>query len=106
MRKTILPIVFVCFLVSTIGIHQMSFAAPTEQAASTGKTRKHQVVKNDTWYSLAKKYAVPYADLRAANTGVDNLRIGDTVTIPVAGKEKQKDSVQEKKKSPEAIKVT
>jgi LysM repeat protein len=107
MRKTFLPIVYVCFLVSTICVQQMSFAAPTEQSASTGKTRKHQVVKDDTWYSLAKKYAVPYADLRAANSGVsDTLRIGDTLTIPAAVKEKQKNSAQEKKKSPDAEKVT
>jgi len=95
-----------CFLLSTLCVHEVSFAAPKEQSATTGKTRKHKIVKDDTWYSLAKKYAVPYVDLRAANKGaIDILRIGDTLLIPVAVTEKQKDNAQEKKKPSEEKKA-
>lgn len=45
--------------------------------------KNHRVKKNETLYSLAKKYHVSVADLKSANNMVDtHLRLGDTLIIP------------------------
>lgn len=57
--------------------------AAEEQSASGSK--KHQVLGDETLYSISKKYNRPIADLVKANPQVkDGLRIGMELTIPEA----------------------
>jgi LysM repeat protein len=45
--------------------------------------KNHRIKKNETLYSLAKKYHVSVADLKSANNMVDTrLRLDDTLIIP------------------------
>ena len=45
--------------------------------------KTHRVKKNETLYSLAKKYHVPLAELKSANNlGNNHVKTGDTLIIP------------------------
>jgi len=57
------------------------------QDSSSGKKTKawHRVEKGDTWYSIARKYGVVYADLRQANPAIpETLHQGDSLALPVS----------------------
>jgi LysM repeat protein len=57
-------------------------------ARPAGVTRTHRVEWGDTWYGIARQYAVTAAELAAANPDVDpsRLRSGEVLRIPgVAG---------------------
>jgi LysM repeat protein len=48
-----------------------------------GHPARHIIEKGDTWYSVARKYNVVYADLRQANPAVpETLHVGDTLSLP------------------------
>ncbi len=69
MRKSIILFVL-CLLIVTFP--SVTFAAKT-----------HKVKKNDTLYSLAKKYHVPVNDIKSANNLVNrHIRSGDVLIIP------------------------
>jgi LysM repeat protein len=48
---------------------------------------RHKVSAGDTWYSIARKYEIPYAQLRLANKGAaESLSIGQMVNVPSKAK--------------------
>lgn len=59
--------------------------APTEPAP-TGEAKVHVVAKNDSFYTMSKKYGVSMKAIEAANPGVDSakLKIGQKLNIPAA----------------------
>lgn len=59
-------------------------AAPAVPAA--GEAKVHVVAKNDSFYSMSKKYGVSMKAIEAANPGVDStkLKLGQKVNIPPA----------------------
>ncbi len=59
-----------------------SGGTPTAPAA-TPRTRTHTVAQGETLWSIARRYNVTVDQLRAANRlQGDNVRIGQTLTIP------------------------
>src|ERR1035437_2080647 len=65
-----IKIVVICLIVLTLPT--LVFAAKT-----------HRVKKNETLYSLAKKYHVSLTELKSANNLLKNqVKIGDTLIIP------------------------
>ena len=62
--------------------------------------KTHRVKKNETLFSLAKKYHVPLTELKSANNLVRNqVKVGDTLIIPSRSVASGND---EKGKSPSA----
>ena len=55
-------------------------------AAPTGEAKVHVVVKNDSFYTMSKKYGVGMKAIEAANPGVDStkLKLGQKINIPAA----------------------
>ncbi len=77
---------FLCLLL--VVFPSVSFAAKT-----------HKIKKNDTLYSLAKKYHVSVNDVKSANNLVDShLRCGDMLIIPSKSSAKNRNAVTGKKK--------
>lgn len=62
-----------------------SAAAPTPRPAA--RPRTHTVAPGETFYGIARRYAVTSAALRAANPDArwENLRTGETLRIPATG---------------------
>lgn len=60
--------------------------APAAPAAPVAEAKVHVVAKNDSFYSLSKKYGVSMKAIEAANPGVDStkLKLGQKVNIPAA----------------------
>ncbi len=54
--------------------------------APTGEAKVHVVAKNDSFYTMSKKYNVSMKAIETANPGVDStkLKIGQKVNIPAA----------------------
>lgn len=55
-------------------------------AAPAGEAKVHVVAKNDSFYTMSKKYGVGMKAIEAANPGVDStkLKIGQKINIPAA----------------------
>lgn len=60
--------------------------APEPPAAPAGEAKVHVVAKNDSFYTMGKKYGVTMKAIEAANPGVDStkLKIGQKINIPAA----------------------
>ena len=63
--------------------------APTPEPAPlapAGEAKVHVVAKNDSFYTMSKKYGVGMKAIEAANPGVDStrLKIGQKINIPAA----------------------
>jgi len=63
--------------------------APVPEPASlapAGEAKVHVVAKNDSFYTMSKKYGVGMKAIEAANPGVDStrLKIGQKINIPAA----------------------
>lgn len=58
--------------------------AQRQQPPSAGGT--HKVEPRETWYGISRLYQVPVKELIMANQGIDTLRPGMQIIIPVAGK--------------------
>ena len=58
--------------------------SPPPQPPSTGPEKEHVIAKNDSFYTLGKKYGVGYKAIAEANPGVNpnKLKIGDKIKIP------------------------
>jgi len=86
---------------------------PTNASASNVKSsgpkfKIHKVEPKETLYSISRKYKVNIEDLKKANPGVSDIRIGQSINVPieskgeVAGKEeKAKEEKSETVKVPE-----
>ncbi|MDA1277255.1 MAG: LysM peptidoglycan-binding domain-containing protein [Verrucomicrobia bacterium] len=61
-------------------------AAPLPAAPATSP-RTHPIQRNETFFSLSRKYGVTVAALKAANPTVvpERLKVGQAITIPPAG---------------------
>jgi LysM repeat protein len=59
---------------------------PEPPAAPAGEAKVHVVAKNDSFYTMSKKYGVTMKAIEGANPGVDStkLKIGQKVNIPAA----------------------
>ncbi len=57
---------------------------PPSERVPTGTVTEYTIVKGDSFYSIAKKHGITIADIKAANPGVDPLRIrpGQTLVLP------------------------
>lgn len=55
-------------------------------AAPAGEAKVHVVAKNDSFYTMSKKYGVGMKAIEAANPGVDStrLKVGQKINIPPA----------------------
>lgn len=70
--------------VSMEGLQEEVFPADTNKII-------HTVAAGETLYALAKKYGVSIDDLKAANDGKLNLKIGDEITVPIDKANKNND---------------
>lgn len=63
-------------------------------AAPVAEPKVHVVAKNDSFYTMAKKYGVSMKAIEAANPGVDStkLKIGQKINIPAAAPKAAKTS--------------
>ncbi len=66
------------------GFQKEEFATDTNKIV-------HTVAAGETLYALAKKYGVSIDDLKAANQGKINLKVGDKLNIPVDKANKNND---------------
>ena len=59
---------------------------PSTPATSTGETRDYTVVKNDSFFKIAKQHGVSVAALTRANPTVDasRLKVGTKLKVPAA----------------------
>ncbi len=57
--------------------------------ASSANTKSHKVVSGDTFYRIADKYSLSFAQLKAANPGVDpsRLAIGQVINLTSSAKQ-------------------
>lgn len=63
--------------------------ATTKQPASS--TKKHQVKRGETLYSIARNYKVSVSQIRAVNPGtVDGLSVGQVIAIPTQANQTQR----------------
>lgn len=44
--------------------------------------REYMVVSGDTWESIATKYDIHVQDLKTANDSIEELKVGETITVP------------------------
>jgi LysM repeat protein len=48
---------------------------------------RHKVEAGETWFSISRKYGVPYAELRLANKGAaESLKVGQVLNVPSKAK--------------------
>lgn len=63
---------------------------------ATGSTIKHKVDAKETLYSISRKYDISLEELKKANPGVNELKVGQELTIPVKGKSAVANNSEEK----------
>ena len=81
MKKINYSCLFILFFLAALGSAPHARAQDTPSGAK-GKTW-HRIEKGDTWYSVARKFGVTYADLRQANpTAEETLHPGDSLRVP------------------------
>jgi LysM repeat protein/ABC-type branched-subunit amino acid transport system substrate-binding protein len=61
---------------------------PDHQATAVSGTT-HTIEPKETWYGISRIYQVPVKDLISANPGIDTLRAGMSISIPVKKTAKQ-----------------
>jgi LysM repeat protein len=79
MKKLLLPLLFI-FSISSV----YSFQSTDEIKKVGGKDyRVYKIQKGDTWYAIARKFEISYAELRVANKETDDKIItGQELLIP------------------------
>ncbi|HOI86258.1 MAG TPA: LysM peptidoglycan-binding domain-containing protein [Lentimicrobium sp.] len=58
-------------------------AAETASGSEAHLPPTHTVLPKDTWYALSRQYKVPVTEIIEANPGIDTLKIGMSVVIPI-----------------------
>jgi LysM repeat protein len=78
MKKILLSLLFL------VSVTAFAIQSADEIRKVDGKEYKvYKVQKGDTWYGIARKYEISYAELRVANKGVDDkLVTGEELLIP------------------------
>lgn len=74
---------FYALLFFTITIHCVGQSADSIKTINGAKYIQHKVVKGEYWYNLARKFNIPYPQLRNANAIMTkDLKNGDIIYVP------------------------
>lgn len=91
--KLTLITAFACFLFQFVLLNNSFASAPDSAGVSTINGKRyliHKVEAKEGWMSIARRYNLPMEQVKQANPGIEALKIGQLVNIPVINAKNEK----------------